>query len=172
MISLDVFFRAEFTCISSGTVNAYHSRMNTYLMIRLSIIDCMCKSIGQDLSDYRYRNLRDLFPCQPNDFSPPSDILKDILFSCFQQIHNIVLIELHIEESKLFISCKHSSFQSDRTRIPEKYFSRFGEVIPVNQSKSFQNYRSRISAGRKSACSNSSFPELFDRMFINLFCSC
>ena len=95
-VSLYVLFRHVYAGVFPRTIYGYHSGMNAYLVARPSILYCMCKTIGKNLSDNRNRYLRNFLSLNPGDFIPPTYIFQDVFLCDSKQVNNIILINLHI----------------------------------------------------------------------------
>ena len=78
-IVLYVFLRFVIICLNPGAVDRHLSGMDTCFMACTTIVNRMGEAICKRFTDNCHRNLRNFFPLQPGNLSPPAYISQNII---------------------------------------------------------------------------------------------
>ena len=119
VIALHIVFRLVIAGIFAGAVYGDHSGMNTNLVIRAAIVFRMGKAVGQNFSDDRHGDFRYLSSLCADDFASPPDVFQYVILSRSEKIIDVILKQLHIKESELFVRRKYGGFQRDGMRASD-----------------------------------------------------
>ncbi len=169
VIALHIVFRLVIAGIFAGSVYGDHSGMNTNLVIRAAIVFRMGKAVGQNFSDDRHGDFRYLSSLCADDFASPPDVFQYVILSRSEKIIDVILKQLHIKESELFVRRKYGGFQRDGMRASEKVLPRIVEVVAIDKPIPLQDDRASISSLRYSSDGNGFLPKRFDSILIDLF---